>query len=61
MQEIVLTLTFSIVMFFFMIYPAMKITEFIDKYYNLPQKLHTALMLFFDIVLSLLVGLFLKL
>ena len=61
MQDIVLTLTFSIVMLFFMIYPAMKITEFIDKHFLLPKKMYTPLMLLLVVVLSLMVGLFLKL
>ncbi|SFV56936.1 hypothetical protein MNB_SM-7-459 [hydrothermal vent metagenome] len=60
MLDLVITLVFSIVMLFFMIFPAIKITEWIDKHYRLPQKLYTPIMLMIVVILSLMVGLFLK-
>ncbi len=60
MLNIVLTLVFSIVMLFFMIFPAMKITEWVDQRYPLPPKLYTPFMLTMVVMLSLAVGLFLK-
>ncbi len=59
-MNIVLTLTFSIVMLLFMIYPAMKIVEFIDSKISIPQKWHNPLVFGFVIVLSLLIGVFLR-
>ena len=58
--DILLTLTFSIVMLFFMIFPAMKITEWINSKYQIPEKLYTPFMLFVDLFLALLIGVFLK-
>ena len=59
-MDIVLTLTFSIVLLFFMIYPAIKITEWIDNKFKLPQKLYTPIMLFIVLFLSIATGIFLK-
>jgi len=59
-MNIVLTLTFSIVLLFFMIFPAMKITEWIDSKFVLPQKLYTPIMLLIVLFLSIAIGLFLK-
>lgn len=59
MQDVVLTLVFSIVMLFFMIFPAMKITEWIDATYHLPKNIYTPLMLSIVVLLSLMVGIFL--
>ncbi|WP_300369383.1 hypothetical protein [Hydrogenimonas sp.] len=59
-MNIVLTLTFSIVMLFFMIFPAMKITEWIDERYPIPKKLYTPVMLSIVVLLSICIGLFLK-
>ncbi|WP_457597119.1 hypothetical protein [Hydrogenimonas sp.] len=59
-MEIVLTLTFSIVMLFFMIFPAMKITEWIDERYPIPQKWYKPVMLSIVVLLSLAIGLFLR-
>ncbi len=59
-MDLVLTLVFSIVMLFFMIYPAMKITEWIDKRYPIPQKFYTAVMVSVVILLSLMIGVFLR-
>jgi len=38
MQHIVITLVFSIVMLFFMLYPSMVIVEFISKHMNICWK-----------------------
>jgi len=46
--DILLTLTFSIVMLFFMIFPAMKITEWINSKYQIPEKLYTFVFSPFD-------------
>jgi hypothetical protein len=59
-MEIVLTLTFSIVMLFFMIFPAMKITEWIDERYGIPEKFYKPVMLGIVVFLSLCIGLFLR-
>ena len=61
MIDIVITLVFSIVMLMFMAYPAIKIVDFIDSKKELSQKLKNTLTIVFTIILSLLVGLFLKL
>lgn len=60
MIDIVLVIVFSIVMLFFMLFPAMKITEWIDGRFSVPQRYHTAVTLGIDIFLSLGIGLFLK-
>ncbi len=60
MLDIVLTLVFSIVMLFFMIFPAMKIVEWIDSHRKIPQKMYTPLTIVVVILLSLTIGLFLK-
>ncbi|MEA3455585.1 MAG: hypothetical protein U9R26_03675 [Campylobacterota bacterium] len=58
--DIVLTLVFSIVMLIFMIYPAMKITEWIDSKIAIPEKWYNPLMFFILLLLSLAIGLFLR-
>lgn len=60
MMNIVLTLVFSIVMLFFMLFPAMKIVEWLDSRLSIPQKLHTPLTIIVVILLSLSIGVFLK-
>ena len=60
MQEVVLTLVFSIVMLVFMAFPAMKIVEAIGKITPLSERLHSILQILITILLSLAVGLFLK-
>ncbi|MFK5976382.1 MAG: hypothetical protein QM493_07735 [Sulfurovum sp.] len=60
MIDIVLTLTFSIVMLFFLVFPAMKSVEFIETHIDVPNKWHTPLLLFIIIFFSLLIGLFLR-
>lgn len=59
-MNVVLTLVFSIVMLFFMIFPAMKITEWIDARYPIPKKYYTPVMLTVVVMLSLLIGIFLR-
>jgi len=58
--DIILTLVFSIVMLFFMIFPAMKITAWIDDKKKIPKKWYNPIMFFITIALSLLIGVFLK-
>ena len=60
MMDIVLTLVFSIVMLVFMAYPAMKIVDWIETKIDVPQKWHNVLLIGMIILLSLLVGLFLR-
>ncbi len=60
MLNVILTLVFSIVVMFFMLFPAMKIVEWIDSRYPIPEKLNTPLTIFIVILLSLSIGIFLK-
>jgi len=45
MQHIVITLVFSIVMLFFMLYPSMVIVEFISKHMNISEKIEKILLI----------------
>jgi len=58
--DIVVTLVFSIVMLLFMAFPAIKIVEYLEPKLNLSQKSKNTLIIVITIILSLLVGLFLK-
>jgi len=58
--NILLILVFSIVMLFFMFYPAMKTVEFIAIKYNITEKQQTILTIVFTIFYSLCIGIFLK-
>ncbi|HIP61409.1 MAG TPA: hypothetical protein EYG98_02520 [Sulfurovum sp.] len=58
--DIILTLVFSVVMLFFMIFPAMKITAWIDDKKEIPKKWYNPIMFFITIILSMLIGVFLK-
>jgi len=60
MLNIVLTLVFSIVMLLFMAFPAIKIVELIDKKVNLSQKSKNVYIIVVTIILSLIIGLFLR-
>ena len=60
MIDIVITLVFSIVMLMFMIFPAMKITQWIDKTITPLEKWYNPVMFFLTLLLSLLIGLFLR-
>lgn len=59
MFDIILTAVFSIVMLFFMLFPAMKITEFIEKFLDI-KKYHDLVIGLVTIFLSILIGLFLR-
>jgi len=61
MINIVLTLVFSIVMLIFMIYPAMKIVEWIESRITVEEKWHNLLLIVIVVLLSLSIGLFLRL
>ena len=60
MLNIVLTLVFSIVMLIFMIFPAMKITEWIDSKVEIPEKWYNPVMFAATLLLALAIGLFLR-
>ena len=60
MMHIILTLTFSIVMLMFMAFPAMKIIEWLDSKIAIPKKWYNPLLIGTTILLSLLIGLFLR-
>jgi len=60
MMDAVLTLVFSIVMLIFMIFPSMKIVEWLEKHIDIPEKWHNPLLLSMTALLSLLIGLFLR-
>ncbi|RUM70977.1 MAG: hypothetical protein DSZ08_03795 [Sulfurovum sp.] len=60
MLNFVLTIVFSIVMLIFMIYPAMKIVEYLESKLVISTKWHQTLVIVTTIVLSLLIGLFLQ-
>ena len=56
-MEIVMTLVFSSVMLVFMIYPAMKIVEFLETKMEVSDKMYNILTVGLTLVLSLMVGL----
>jgi hypothetical protein len=60
MINIVLTLVFSVVMLVFMIFPAMKITQYLETKIQLSPTAHTVMLLFWVIFLSLCIGVFLR-
>lgn len=60
MIDIVLTLTFSIVMLFFISFPAMKIVDFIETKVIIPTKWHNPLLISIIVSISLSIGLFLR-
>ncbi len=60
MLNIVLTLVFSIVMLVFMAFPAMKIVEWLESRHITSEKWHNPLQIIVTILLSLLVGIFLR-
>ena len=61
MLNVVLTLVFSVVMLIFMIFPAMKIVEWIEKRVQISEKWHNPLLMLVVVMLSISIGLFLKL
>jgi len=58
--DIVVFLVFSIVMLLFMAYPAIKITEVLEKKFEIIKKAKNFIILLITIILSLIVGAFLK-
>ena len=60
MIDIVLTLVFSIVMLLFMVFPAMKIVEWLEKKVTIGNTWHNPLLFFVTLSLSLMIGLFLR-
>jgi len=60
MQSIVMTLIFSIVMLLFMAFPAIKVVEWISNKKELSQKNQNRLTIFFTILFSLIIGIFLQ-
>ena len=59
-MNLVLTLTFSVVMLLFMIFPAMKIVAWIEGRWDIPERWHNPLLFFWVIALSLAIGVFLR-
>lgn len=55
-MEIVMTLVFTSALFIFMVYPAMKIVEFLEKRIIISEKTYNVLTVSFTIILSLVVG-----
>ena len=60
MLHIVLTLVFSVVMLIFMIFPAMKIVEWLEGQVDIPEKWHNPLLMSTTVFLSFCIGLFLQ-
>jgi len=60
MIDIILTLVFSVVMLLFMIFPAMKIVAWIESRMTISQKWHNPLLFGTTMLLSLMIGLFLR-
>lgn len=58
-MEIVLTLVFSSVLLVFMIYPAMKIVEFLETKMEISDRMYDISTVILTIVLSLIAGAFL--
>jgi hypothetical protein len=59
-MDIVLTLVFSIVMLLFMSVPAMKVATIIQKKWQLDDRWHMPMVLFFTALFSLMIGIFLR-
>ncbi|RLA80500.1 MAG: hypothetical protein DRG78_10825 [Epsilonproteobacteria bacterium] len=55
-MDIVLSLVFSAPLLIIMVYPAMKITEFLDKRMTINDKIYDKLTVIITIVLSLICG-----
>jgi len=60
MIDIVVYLVFSIVLIFFMAYPAIKIVEFLNAKFKLSDRAQNILTVTIAIVLALIMGAFLK-
>ena len=59
MMDIVLSLVYSAPLLIIMAYPAMKITEFIEKRTDISEKIYNKLTIIITIVLSLIGGILL--
>lgn len=55
-MEIVLTLVFTSVLLVFMIYPAMKIVEFLETKMEISDKMYDRLTVIITVALSLIIG-----
>jgi len=55
-MNIIITLVFSSVLLVFMIYPAIKIVEFLETKMNITDKMYNVLTVILTIVLALVVG-----
>jgi len=60
MIDVVLTLVFSIVMLLFMVFPAMKIVDWLEKRITVPETWHNPLLMVVTLLLSLMIGVFLR-
>lgn len=60
MIDIVITLVFSVVMLMFMIFPAMKIVQWLEGQITITKRWHDYLTFGITILLSLSIGLFLR-
>ncbi|RLA83806.1 MAG: hypothetical protein DRG78_03230 [Epsilonproteobacteria bacterium] len=60
MMDIVMSLVFSAPILIIMIYPAMKITEFIESKIDVNEKLYNKLTVIITILLSLIFGVLLQ-
>lgn len=60
MIDIVLTLVFTAPLLIIMIYPAMKITEFLDKKMTISDKVYDKLTIAITIILALIGGIIFK-
>jgi len=60
MIDIVITLIFSVAMLVFMAFPAMKIVNFLESKFTINEKISNILQIIITIILSILIGLFLK-
>ncbi len=58
--NIILTLVFSLVMLVFMIFPAMKIVEWVESKITVPEKWHNPFLMLTVLFLSLCIGIFLR-
>lgn len=56
MIELIMPLIFSVVLLVFMIYPAMKIVEFLETKMEVSDKMYNVLTVVLTIVLSLVLG-----
>ena len=59
-MDIVITLIFSVAMLVFMAFPAMKIVDFLESKFTIGEKISNILQIIITILLSVLIGLFLK-